>query len=89
MNKTDALLCIERIREAIRLLPDDVSIYGWQTGYNFDHGSVMTEIHLCKPVKWADVRDGREYRDWASKIIQITPFATAWWSVEVDHGTDS
>ena len=89
MNKTDALLCIERIREAVRALPDDADIFGFENCYNSDFRENMTEIHLCKPVKWADVRDGREYRDWASKIIQITPFVKAWWGVDVDHGTDS
>ncbi len=49
----------------------------------------MTDIHLTKPVAWAEVRDGKEYESWAEKQITVTPFVTAWWGVDVDHGTDS
>lgn len=86
MNKTDALLSIERIREAIRLLPDDADIFGFENCYDSDCREHMTDIHLIKPVKWPEVLDGREYRDWASKIIQITPFVRGWWGVDVDRG---
>lgn len=91
MDKTDALLCVERIREALRALPDDMDTFGWATGYDNDRGAVVTELHLTKAVEWPAVFDGKRYDGWQEKRIAITPWVYGWWADRSvnDDGTDS
>lgn len=80
MTKTDALLHIERIREAIRALPDDAQVFGWSTCPSTERDEVITEMHLTKPVKWSAVFDGKRYDGWQEKRIAVTPWVFGWWA---------
>ena len=91
MNKTDALLRVQRLHEAIRLLPDGASIHGFDTRYEGNEGPYI-EIHLSAPVKWPAVFSGRQFSGWIEKRIAVTPFAFAWWAEDreaEDDGKDT
>ena len=90
MNKVDTILTIERIREAVRMLPESANVFGWTTGPNYDSGAPVTELHLTASVEWPAVFDGKHYDGWTEKRICITPFVYAWWAerTEATNGDD-
>lgn len=82
MNKVDSILWVERLREALRKLPEDAQVFAWDLRWSDEHpdGKVIS-IHLSAPIKWTAIFDGRDYGTWTEKRIAVTPHAVAWWSV--------
>lgn len=80
MNKTDALLWAERLREGIRLLPDCVKVYGFDYSYDSSFGNYTLRIQVEGPVEWPAVFDGMQFPTWIEKKIALTPHVMAWWS---------
>ena len=78
MNRTESLLFVERLREGLRLLPDDTKIFAWEFCHDTDQPYV--NIHLAEPIEWPAVFDGKRFSGWTEKRICITPFCFAWWA---------
>lgn len=90
MDKVDALLWTQRLHEAIRTLPDDARIYGYELIYDNNAGGLHIEIHLTAPINWSAVFDGKHFSSWIEKRIAVTPFAFAWWAeIREDEDADS
>lgn len=89
MNKTDSLLWAERLREAIRILPANADIYGWELAYSREANGKALSIHLSAPVDWSPVISGTHFSGWTEMKIALTPFATAWWAKDDEvNGND-
>ena len=80
MNKTDAILWAARLHEAIRTLPADADIYGYELRYDCTAKDMILSIHLSAPVDWSPVMFVHQYSGWKQMQIAVTPFAVAWWA---------
>ena len=88
MNKTEALLEVQRLHEAIRLLPEDAKIWSCDLRFDPEADNRHWENQLGGPVEWPAVFDGNHYDGWTEKRICITPFAYGWWSERRNDNDD-
>ena len=79
MNKTEALLRNAREREAIRKLPADAEIFGWNETYDSKENGNVCAIMLSKPV------DGPAYKHEIGSFTEMrlesgVPGVHYWWA---------
>lgn len=94
MNRTDAFLMIERLRDGLHKLPVDAKVHGFDTVVDMTTDTHRhIDIHLSAPVEWPAVIDGKRFPSWVEKRICVTPWVYAWWAEhfeeEDDDGTNS
>lgn len=87
MNKLDTILWAERLREAIRVLPPDANIFGYELRYDCATNGKILSIHLSAPVDWSPVVCVHQFSGWKEMQIVVTPYAVAWWAKN-DEGDD-
>ena len=90
MTKTDTILWLERIRESVRMLPDDADVYGFQMGYEYHSGKhkPYAELHITHPLDGLDVYVGKQYSGWHSEMKNLAAGCRAWWSVNDESSND-
>ena len=88
MNKVETILWAERLREAIRSLPADADIFGYELRYNHATNGKILSIHLSNPIDWSPVICAHQYSGWKEMQIAVTPFAVAWWAKDDEVNDD-
>ena len=81
MNKTDALLWVQRIHEGIRALPEDAKIFGFEFSYNYTLQEHKAEIHLQEPLVGVERTVGSRFSGWHAEYAALTKGVSAWWAV--------